>query len=166
MTKALLPFLTSGLAAVLVAGCAQSSDKYPSLAMRPAERVSAQAVAPTPVPAVSEQAFGRIKAAAETARSVHQQFIARQPAALRRAQAARGLGMDDNRRAAAEIALADLKSLHGQTTLSLSDLDRLEFESASTFTVTTDINAAQELLREILSRQSALMDAVAKAMQP
>ncbi|MFU7527939.1 hypothetical protein [Qipengyuania sp. ASV99] len=165
MTKAILPILTSGLVAALLAGCAQSSDKYPSLAIRPAERVGAPMTAPTPAPTTSAQAFERIKAAAEAARAVHQQFIARQPDALRRAQAARGLGMDDNRRAAAEIALSDLKSLHGQTALSLSDLDRLEFESASTFAATNDINAAQALVGEILSRQTALMDAVAKEFQ-
>ena len=134
-TPVLIPF--AAFAAALSAGCAGSSDQYPSLAIRDAERVSGtlSPVAPPPSPTTPASTITRIEDAVAAAVSSYQRFQSIEPEALALAKAARGASDDDAARAEALVAIANLTSIRGETILALADLDRLELEAASTFEV-------------------------------
>ncbi len=166
MTHTIRTLTFSACSAALLAGCVGASDKYPSLAIRDAERQTGQFIpaAPQQLPAPSPATFEQLRGFVERARTAHQQFTAEQPAALRLARAARGSGVEDDRRARALVAVAALTSLHGQTSLALTDLDQLEFLAASEFEATDDIKAAQILVGQMIQEQDAALDSFDAAM--
>ncbi len=162
MTKATRTLIISSLASAVLTGCTANNDKYPSLAVRDAELLTGQAAPtkPVEVPTTSAQTFEQLRGFVEQARNAHQQFMAAQPGALRLAQASRNVSMENDTRASALIAIAHLTSLHGQTTLALSDLDQLEFYAATAFDATGDIKAAQILVGEMINEQESALDSL------
>ena len=114
-------------AAALLTACAGESSRYPSLDIRPAERVRGTANPVAPIeqpaaPAVSEQTLAGIT---ERASSAHARFLAAMPNAQSRAQAALDAAPGDADWAAAQVALADLDSARSQAAISLGELDIL-----------------------------------------
>lgn len=91
------------------------------------------------------------------ARRAHGQFLEARPTALELVQAASGLGEDSNERAAALVAIADLRSHRSETAGVLGDLDTLEVEASTSFAPTKDIRAAQSEVEQILSAQDAAL---------
>lgn len=150
------------LAALLLAGCAGSSDKYPSLAIRDAERVSgsftpSEPEAPPVPPVASDQDLGSIAA---RARETHTRFMSEQEGAQGIVRAARGQSMESNARARAEVSLASLTSLRGQTQLAMAELDALQAEAATTFAPTDGIAVAQTQVASFLSEQNDILDSL------
>lgn len=150
------------LAVLLLSGCAGSSDRYPSLAIRDAERVAGQfmPIAPDqpPVPpVVSAQGLAEIVAKAA---EMHRQFVANEPGATRLVEAARGTGSESDARSRALVALADLTSLRGQTAIALASLDDLETEAASTLAPLAEIRAAQTEVVLLVTEQDAVIDSL------
>ncbi len=173
MKQTLRPFALSSLAAVLLAGCAGSSDQYPSLAVRDAERAvgqftpaSSAEVDAGEAPAASPQTLGKLRDAVELARGAHQQFIAEQSDTRQLAQAAKGAGVESDLHSRALIAIAGLSALHSQTNLALSDLDQLEFIAGSTFAPVEDIKAAQTLVQLMIAEQDAVLDSLSVSDAP
>lgn len=166
MTKNFRTLILSGFASLVLAGCASSSGKYPSLAQRDAERAIGQIPAENPgeAPVTSAQTFEQLRGFVEKAQVAHQRFAAEQPSALRLARASRGSSIENSTRARALVAVASLTSLHGQTSLALSDLDQLEFSAATAFEATGDIKAAQILVGQMISEQDAALDSLASAI--
>jgi len=164
-------FAALGLVPLLLAGCAKSSDQYPSLATRDAERLVGQsAPVPAVVPAEGEtpttapETFAQLRDIVEGARDTNQQFIAEQSAANELARAAVGAGPESDLRARALIAAAQLSVLNSQTNLFLSDLDQMEFSAASTFAPVGDISAAQILIGRMIADQDAVLDSLELVM--
>ena len=123
--------------AVILSGCAASSDKYPSLAIRDFERSpqTAQPAAPvatTPAApvAISTATLASLNSARDRAQSQHAAFLAALPATRRKVAAARGAGPTSNGWAEAQVALADLISKRSQTALHLGDVDVLIADTA------------------------------------
>ena len=169
MAKTLPPFTLLAATSALLAGCVGASDRYPSLAIRDAERQleqSAPEPATGPPPATSPQTFGQLREIVEGARTAHQQFIADQPGANALAQASRGADGESDLRAQALIAAAGLSILHSQTNLALSDLDHMQFSAASTFAPVEDISAAQILIGQMIAEQDAALDSLDTVMTP
>lgn len=119
------------LAALPLAGCAADYDNYPSLARRPAERISgtAEPAAPTtaPPPAVTPSAdlTARLTQLADQAQVAHQAFTGRQSRAEQLVAAAGGASVGSDGWAQASVALADLESSRSQAMVALADLDEI-----------------------------------------
>ncbi|WP_299191869.1 hypothetical protein [uncultured Erythrobacter sp.] len=147
----------------ILAACAGDSSKYPSLAIRDAERVSGEfsTVAPADAapaaPVASDQEIGSIAA---RARATHQLFLGEQSGALGLVREARGGGIESNERARAETALSVLTSLRSDTQLAMAELDTLEARVASTFAPTDAIAVAQIQVASFLSEQDEILDAL------
>ena len=158
----------AGFAALLLAGCAGASDAYPSLAVRDAERAAggASPASPAPLPAAAVASDEEIGSIARRARQTHQTFLRDQSAALAVVRAASGQGYDTSARARAEVALAGLDSLHGQTAMALAELDALEAASIATLAPTDGIAIAQTQVGSFLSEQAELLDSLQRELAP
>ena len=162
MTRISFPAcLLAACATVILSGCAGSSDRYPSLAIRDAERqagVVTPAPAPDPVaPVASAEDIAVILASAREANTA---FKEAQPGVSRLALAARGLGVESNAYANAAAAIAVLSSLRGETVAALGRLDELETEAATTFAPLEEIRIAQLEIEGMIAEQSAALEAV------
>ncbi|MDJ0643982.1 MAG: hypothetical protein QNJ15_14305, partial [Erythrobacter sp.] len=139
------------MASALVGGCAGSSDQYPSLAIRDAERVSGQfsptrsAEAPAS-PTRQPRANGDIARLVEQAEDSHRAFVAAQSSTSRLVSGARGSGSESEARAQALVALADLSSKRSDTAIALADLDMMAAETAIDLFSSAALDEAQELV--------------------
>lgn len=133
MKRALLP-----LAAIVpLLGACGSPDGYPSLARRPAERISGSApvasatAAPAPMPVLPTDLSLQAKLArlSEQARAAHDRFAASRPGTQRLVAAARGAAPASESWSAAAIALAQLESRRSDAAVALADLDSLYIQA-------------------------------------
>lgn len=155
------PFLAAMMAAALLTGCAGDKDRYPSLAIRDAERaVGAFAPAPgnTAEPIRPVASVADLSALTERAQESHRQFRAAQGGVSRLVESARGQGIESNVRQRALVALADLTAMRSDTTMAVGDLDLLKAEAATTFAPTDDIDAARALVSALLNEQDSALD--------
>lgn len=119
------------LAALPLAGCAADYDNYPSLARRPAERITGSAepapptTAPPPVVAPSADLAARLAQLADQAQAAHREFTGRQGRAEQLVSAASGASVGSENWAQASVALADLESSRSQAMVALADLDEI-----------------------------------------
>lgn len=125
---ALAALLVSGL----LSGCAADYQNYPSLARRPAERVTgvAEVAPPTvapqpPAPPPSADLVARLGQLADQAQAAHREFASRQGRAAQLVAAAGGASVGSETWAQASVALADLESSRSQAMIALADLDEL-----------------------------------------
>ncbi len=111
----------------LLSGCG-STASYPSLARRPAERItgSAAVVAPaTALPAPDLAAQSRLARLHEMASTAHAQFNSAVPAASRLVAAAEGAAVASESWSVASVALASLESRRSDAMIALAELDSL-----------------------------------------
>ncbi|MEL7447004.1 MAG: hypothetical protein AAGK02_14550, partial [Pseudomonadota bacterium] len=149
MTQRLGTFLGVAAALTALSACAGSGDRYPSLAIRDAERNTGQftpALANTnqEAPVISRTDLSAIVSRASSA---HDAFLALAPAARNAVESANGLSPENNNWAHAQVVLADLGTQRSETLLALGDLDLLEAKAATTFAPTNDIIEAQSRVR-------------------
>lgn len=123
---------TCALAALLLSGCAADNAAYPSLARRPAERVSGTAevvaAAPTqfpPAPPPSADLIARLGQLSDQAQAAHGEFSSRRAEAQRLVNAAGGASVGGEGWAQASVALAGLETARSQAMIALADLDAL-----------------------------------------
>ncbi len=117
----------------LLAACAAPEGEYPSLDLRPAERVGGT-FEPVPAPYVPPPTptavLGRLEQLAADAASVHRAFLAEAPAARSAVAAASGAEMGSDGWARASVAVAELESSRSRAMIALADLDRLMVDAA------------------------------------
>lgn len=117
------------VALVLVSACNADRSRFPSLAIRPAERAygTSQPAAPTPAPgaAATTDLPARVIALREKATASHARFTAQQVSATKLVDAAKGAAPGTEAWSRAAIALAALSTARGEGMNALSDLDRL-----------------------------------------
>ena len=166
MTKPPLPLYLSALIAFALAGCASADGRYPSLAVRDAERAQGT-LSPSPPdePFVigvtdAEALFAPHTKASET----HALFNEQLGDVTELVRASSGLGPEDDRRARALVGLASLTSLRGQTALALSDLDQLEAAAATQFKRTNEINDLQASIQKMIAQQDAALDSLTEML--
>lgn len=152
--------LAPPLLALALCACAASSDRYPSLAIRDAERVEGTfepdaAATPAPAPAPpSADLLARLAELRRDAASAHREFLAGVPAAERLAAAAGGVGSDSW--ASAQVALSSLDGARSKAAVPLGHLDVLFIDA----TVAAEQREAIAEVREDVVRLIAEEDAV------
>lgn len=154
------------LVSLSLTGCASADARYPSLAVRDAERVQG-----TLEPASSEEPsvigisnLDALTAPHDRAREAHARFTAMESEVRNLIAASSGLGPEDDRRARALAGFAQLTTLRAQTALALSDLDLLEVKAATGFKRTREIRDFQSSIIEMIEQQDAALDSLDKAM--
>jgi len=148
-------------ATALLGACTGSGDKYPSLAVRDAERITGTfAPAPTPeqepVAPVADRAT--LVEIVKMAQSAYEQFVEAAPGTLRTVRAAKGMGPESNQWSRAQVALADLETYRSTTMIALADLDTLAAQAGVTFAPEDDLKAAQSQVAGWLAEQDELLD--------
>lgn len=157
----------SGLVTATLSGCAGAVDRFPSLALRDAERATGQFTPPTsndtaPSYLVSS---AKIEDALIAAHASHQRFMAAQPTAASLAIKARGRGIGDDTHSRALIALADLTTLRSETAGALADLDRLEARGATLFAPTDAVESAQTEVEIMIENQNTALDTLVRELE-
>lgn len=146
---------------ILVAGCAASSDRYPSLAIREAERVEGSfQVSATPLPGptpVSETTLSRVQQLVGDARAAHEQFLTSASSAERSVRSAIGSDATSNAWASAQVDLADLDSHRSIAAIALGDLDLLYVDSTISFSERDEIDAARKTVVGMISEEDAIL---------
>jgi|GEM_PF-352906 len=163
MIKVYFSSAIAGLAGLLLSGCAASDGRYPSLAVRDAERVSGEftpQAEPTSVP-VALPDSDRIDSAIATAKQANAEFFSQSDEVGALVAASRGTGRESDARARALVAVASLTSLRGQTAGALGQLDTLEAQAATRFAETVAIRDAQATVLRMLSAQDQILDSLA-----
>ena len=153
------------LAAIGLGGCAAASDKYPSLAVRDAERVKGSfevppAPEPSPLPAAT---LTNVESMVERARVSHIRFVAAVPAAWRAVGSASG-NIESDSWASAQVALADLDSMRSDTAIALGDLDLAFTDATLSFTQRAAIGEARSKVVELVSEEDRLLADLRGAM--
>ncbi len=150
--------------ATILSGCASAGDKYPSLAIRDAERVTGTfetdtAIAPVavPVPASADlvQRLARLRADATKA---HDDFMQAAPRATSLVNAARGAAVASDSWASAQVALADLDSMRSLAAVPLGDLDLLHSDAAVSFESSGAITDTRAEVIALVSELDAVLN--------
>ena len=166
MFKPQFSFALLGMTGLLLSACAASDGRYPSLAVRDAERVSGEltpspATQPPVEPVASPQDVADLVSAAYGAQ---QQFEEARPGAERLARSARGAGAESDTRARALVAVAELTSLRGETALVLARLDALKVEALTTFAPAEAITSGQTSTANLLRQQDEVLDSLSEML--
>lgn len=161
-----------GLAlAALLAGCA-SDDRYPSLALRDAERAEGSfepviadipTPQPSPLPAATEN---RLAGLVTAARESHAAFVAALPSARRAVAAGANGGVTSDAWAAAQVALADLDTKRSATAVPLGDLDLLYVDSTLAFQEIGQVAEARETVIALVSEQDRVLRDLRARVRP
>lgn len=150
-----------GALALSLSACAGGDGRYPSLALRPFETVGVAEAPPPPPPASSSIRpvvdTARLTALRDKALAAHAAFAAQERVAAPLARAAAGQPAESNARAAAIIALADLRSRRGATSSALADIDLLHAEGATALTPDPALSAVQAEVTALLAREDAML---------
>lgn len=120
-------------ALLALTACNADRSRFPSLAIRPAERAygTGQQAAPAEARPLTMQISAntnlaaRVKGLRDAARAAHQRFLDQHGAALRLVEAARGAAPGSEVWSRATIALAGLVSARSEGMVALAELDRL-----------------------------------------
>src|SRR6188768_853412 len=140
-------------------GACMASDKYPSLAIRDAERAAGtmQPAEPEPYvpPAPPAAVLGRLDQLTGEAASAHQAFLAEAPKARSAVAAARGAGPGADSWARAQVAVAGLESARSRAMIALADLDRLYVDAAVGGEELTRIGAVRDQVAAQVGEQDA-----------
>ena len=154
---------------VLVAACTTARGHgYPSLAIRPGERVSGTAEpvpAPAPPPATAATGSQTARLRAQ-ARAAHARFGERRASATALSGAARGAAVGSEAWSVAQIALASLEVARSEAMIALADLDSL-YVTAKIAAVPTDgsgdvdaIGAARDDVIAMIGEEDAVLAAL------
>lgn len=126
-----IPCLAAAAALVALSACA-ATDSYPSLARRPAERITgsadvvAPAPAPSPPPALPSGDFSaRLAQLTDQARAAHQRFGEKRERAESLIAGAAGSTVGGESWSVANIALADLEAARSDAMVALGELDEI-----------------------------------------
>ncbi|MGN6498179.1 MAG: hypothetical protein ACTHK5_12725 [Tsuneonella sp.] len=158
--KLAAPLLASILALGLSA-CASTAGKYPSLAIRDAERVQGTFepdAAPPPQPAPpppSAALVSRLAELVDQASRAHRAFTAAVPGAQRAVAAAGGTGSDSW--ASAQVALADLDASRSKAAVPLGELDTLFIDATLAAENRDAIAAARDQVIAMIGDEDAAL---------
>ena len=164
MRSTVLPVLALALA---IGGCATGpAGKYPSLALRDAERAKGEfnpgEVKTIDVPKVDVPATGplpeRLAALVEQAQAAHRGFTQSQANATRLAAAASGSAVGSDAWASAQVALADLDSARSEAAIALGDLDTLFIAATVDSADSTAIASAREQVLALVGEEDAVLE--------
>jgi hypothetical protein len=155
------PFLALTAAALLLAGCA-SPGRYPSLAVRDAERATgtlqpAEAEPYVP-PATPAETLDRIGSLSAEAQAAHQSFLAAVEKGRGTIALGRSAAEGSDAWSRAQIALADLEASRSQTMIALAELDRLYVDAELAAGELERISAARDAVSALIDSESQTID--------
>lgn len=144
----------------LLPACAQTdASAYPSLAIRPAERIDADPpteppAPPAPVPADVMARVAAIKAKADDAASA---FDRLSPGVTARVQSGRGAAVASDRWIDAQVAFSQLDTARTGTATALADIDIIYIERAVALESRAEIESVRQEIASLLERQDAVL---------
>ena len=155
LTAALLP-------ALLLGACARDTGEYPSLARRPAERLTATFDAPpAPVavvlPAPGPAVIGQIGPLVSAAQRADAKFRQREPRARSLVGSSSGAKMGSELWAVATIAVSELEVARAEGMLALADLDTLYNDTRVRGEEPGAIGAARDTVTGLIGRQDQVL---------
>lgn len=154
------PAFCIGCATLALAACAGNADRYPSLAVRPAERVGGTFAVTNPVPdpaPLDQPALSRIDRFLSSARATHARFVDRAGTARSQVAAGRGTSPDDNRWALAQVALADLESIRSENAVVLGDIDLMFVDATLSNTEREQVASAREAILALIAQEDRVL---------
>ena len=168
MARLTRPLCTAAIA-LMLAGCGADTVNYPSLARRPAERVSGTSPvvhadpAPIASPAPpsparpSAELSARLAGLLDSARSADALFRTREAKARLLANAAAGAAVASERWSVATVALADLESARSSAMIALADLDALYAATRISGGEAGAIGAVRDQVIEIIGAEDTVL---------
>ena len=167
------PALNSALGLALtftLSACASTSDRYPSLAIRDAERIHAEAEAAEPAPppppappsAALVQRLSQLRAEANRA---HQAFLGAAPRTRSLVNAARGSAAGSDPWISAQVSLSQLEMTRRQAMSAMADLDKLLLQTEQEGGPTDVVAATQGQVGAMLDEENALMRQLAGSLR-
>jgi hypothetical protein len=148
-------------ASLLLSACARDRGEYPSLARRPAERVSGTAPVVTPPPEAPQppaEVTGQLDGLVAKARAADAKFRAAAPRARSLVSAAAGAAVASESWSVATVALADLESQRSQAMIALADLDALYAAEGIKQSDTRAIAAARDAVIAIVAGEDEVLN--------
>ena len=153
---------TAAMLSFALAACASDSSRYPSLDIRPGERVSGtfepvEPDAPAPLPVASADLLTRIGELRTEAMAAHEDFLAAAPQARNAAIAASGSAIGSDAWSSAQVALANLDSARSRAAVPLGELDILFVEATVENEARSQIDAVRDAVIAMLLEEDALL---------
>lgn len=144
-----------GACALFLSGCAASSDKYPSLAIRDFEKTaeSSEEASVRRASPLSDRLVSELQSARDVAMSGNAAFNSAVPGIRQKLAAARGEGPNSNAWSIAQIALADLSSQRSQTAIALGNIDAILAEASGNLVDIAPHRSIQSEVARILQQQ-------------
>ena len=149
--------------ALPLAGCAGASSQYPTLEIRPGERVTGSFVPPSgdsnpmPAPVASADLLDQLGELRNRASSAHAGFQSAAPRARTLANAAAGSEVGSDAWAQAQVALADLDSARSLSAIALGDLDILYLDARLTGGARQEIDESRNAVLAILEEEDQVL---------
>ena len=149
-------------AALLLGACARDTGEYPSLARRPAERLTATFDAPAApevvvLPAPSALVTGQVGPLVNSAQRADAKFRLREPRARSLVGSSGGAKMGSESWAVATIAVSELEVARAEAMLALADLDALYNDTRVRGEDPGAIGAARDTVTGLISRQDQVL---------
>jgi hypothetical protein len=155
------PSLALVIAALLLGGCA-STERYPSLAIRDAERAmgTLQPAEPEPYvpPATPPETLDRLSRLVADAQAAHQAFLAAAEKGRATIAAGRGAAEGSDAWSRGQVALADLEASRSQAMITLAELDRLYVDAELAGGELERISAARDVVYALIESESRTID--------
>lgn len=150
------------LTALTLAACAKDAGTYPSLARRPAERVSGTAPVVSPAPEATPmppppELLDRLDRLVAEARSADARFRQNSPRTRALVSAASNAAIASESWAVATVALADLESQRSQAMIALADLDALYAAAAVAGSDSSAVARAREQVIAMVGEEDAVL---------
>ncbi len=163
MARLTLPLYTAAIA-LMLDGCAADTVNYPSLARRPAERMSGTSpvVPADPAPIASPappsaELSARLAGLLDSARAADGLFKTREARARLLANAAAGSAVASESWSVATVALADLESARSNAMIALADLDALYAAARISGGEAAAISAVRDQVIEIIGAEDTVL---------
>ena len=147
------------ISALSLGACAQDAKEFPSLAKRPAERLTATfgapdtPAAPQPLPQPSANVLGEIESLVAKAQQADARFRRGEVAARRLTGQAGRARIGSEPWAAATMAVSELEAARGQAMDPLAELDRMFADAMTRGEDVTRIADARDRVIGIITRQ-------------
>ena len=150
-------------AALILSACAQDVNEYPSLAKRPAERVTAiygapePTATPEPLPQPDASVLGQVDSLLAQANRGDARFRRGEPAARRLVGQAGRARIGTEPWSLATMAVSELEAARGETMVPLAELDRMFAEAMTKGQDVTAIANARDRVIAIVGRQDDVL---------
>ena len=164
MVRRITPLLLAS-ATLALGACASDEGAYPSLAKRPAERITATwppaPPPPPPAPAPLDPAtVGRLDALLAQVSTADSRFATKIARARTLVGAARKAAMGSEAWSVASVAIAELESARAEAMVSMAQLDSIYADARTEGRDVTGIEATRQKALAIIAAQDSVLDSL------